>query len=87
MSSSMPLYHVPRTVWAGRQLWTVLAAVVAVLHIVSDQVQLVLSCVFTNIAEQLSAGYRIIGKGGETVRALQSYSGAMIQVTAGQVIT
>ena len=42
---------------------------------------------FTDIAEQLSAADRIIGKGGETVRALQSYSGAMIQVTAGQLIT
>ena len=56
-------------------------------RVVSNQVHLVLSCVFTDIAEQLWAGYRIIGKGGETVRALQSYSGAMIQVTAGQVIT
>ena len=56
-------------------------------HTVSNQVQLVLSCVVIDLAEQHSVDYRIIGKGGETVRALQSYSGAMIQVTAGQAIT
>ncbi len=45
--------------------------------------QLLLHCVYLDMAELLSADHRIIGKGGETVRALQSYSGAMIQVAAG----
>lgn len=48
-----------------------------------EQSSAVLHCVHLDMAELLSADHRIIGKGGETVRALQSYSGAMIQVAAG----
>ena len=83
----MPLYHVPGAVWAGRQLWTVLAAIAAVPYSEQPSAAGALYCVAMDMAEQLSVDYRIIGKGGETVRALQSYSGAMIQVTAGQAIT